>query len=268
MPLNRSILSCSALALILTLALHVSQAAQAPAVNQSTVLTSNRGCTFAGLRNSTKLLTTGGGPYFAFTVQSSGSFTSDGRGPYAHQRDGVHSWLQNSGIRLYVYGANETLDSAEPTEQSRRLRVDLSRPVDPASPNLGVQNVSRWVVHWKQDTDKRVIYGLLDMPVGVDSLIERMEIHIPINGRVHVLRLGNLDVSVCWLEGNPVGRDTTPPKVRRISEDEWSIEIPPNSRAKLSERFGQLPDVMSMRFEDRGLYLIEGRLSVRKIDVP
>jgi hypothetical protein len=242
--------------------------AQAPPAGQPAANTSNAGCTFAGTRGSSNPRTSGGGPYFAFTFDTGGSVAPDGRGAYVHQSDGVHTWMQNSGIRLYVYGSNEVHDSAEPTDASRRLRIDLSRPLDARSPNLGIRDVGRWVVHWKQDNQKRVIHGLLDIPVGTESDVERMEIHVPIDGKVYMLRLGSMDISVCWLE-NPVPADgTTAPRVRRVSEDEWTVEMPHGSRARLSERTGRLPDVMSIRFENLGLYEISGRFTIRTVQVP
>jgi hypothetical protein len=238
------------------------------ASGQSSRDTSNRGCTFAGARNSSMRFGTEGGPYFAFTFDSVGSIIPDRRGSYAHRSYGVDSYLQNSGIRLYVFGAISTGASAEPTERSRRLRIDLSHPVTAGSPNLGIQDVSRWVIHWRHDTAQRVIYGLLDMSVGTESLSERMEIHVIISGTSYMLRLGNLNVSACWLEDAPNGEGTTPARIRRVSQDEWIVEIPPQSRGRLLKLAGQLPDVMSIHFEDRGLYEVSGRLSIRMQHFP
>jgi hypothetical protein len=222
---------------------------------------SGRGCTFAGLRGNRY---PGGGGFFEFVFDEGLGIRGDGIGAYRYGVDFVDTYLENSGVRLYPL-------QQYPRDQvpKRVLTIDLGKPVGGALPR-GVRKVNGVVVHWKQDSAHKVISGILDMPVGMTAKSERLEIEIDIDGRRHMLRFGELDLSICWRstrEFAPAavsfGIGTTNATIHRVSVNEWTIDLPNRSVGRLWEFFGTPP--ADGYAEDRGYYELDARMTIRRL---
>ena len=195
----------------------------------------NNGCTYASAPT---------GVNFTFEfVRPTASIRDDGKGAYSDGVDGVQSPLQNAGARLYPF-----VPAAETVR--RTLVSDLSHPADAkAQQDFGIvqRPDSNFRVFWKQDNTAKIIYGILDIPVGMTVQSERVELSVMLEGRQHILRFGDMDESVCWQARiGPNGKGTTRATVTRASESEWRLDLPAGSLGRLWDLKGRQTETTSL----------------------
>jgi HEAT repeat protein len=200
---------------------------------------------------------------------SSISLRSDGKGPYAQNRDGVNA-SQSYAFNLLLANA---VDRSVPTIGKQRasqginvrtLAFDLSDTVPGSgSVPLGSIRDSAATFHVFYMWDKhRLIWNTRDLPVGAKVESSRSQFNVTIDGRPHRLQFGPWALGDCKegyaTSGAINGAGTSPVWLARVSEHEYLVTAPAGSIARLW-------DYSAPAAKDRGLYRFSFALRIRNV---
>lgn len=208
---------------------------------------------------------------FEFTRTDAG-IAGDDQGSYIHGQDGVESVLANGGARLYPF-----VPSAK--AQRRTLIVDLSKSVEKGQTNYGTirRADSNFRVLWRQDPAAKLIYSILDIPVGKTVESDRTEASVILDGRQHILRFGPGDNSICYSAATVDihGSGTTRATVTRVTDAEWHVALPKGAQGRLWDlrnRPSETHKMFSLPEEtnppppvDKGLYRADAEVKIRRL---
>lgn len=172
------------------------------------------------------------------------SLTGDGKGVYSGAIDGVDTFIKHS-LKLSMFEPQ----LLPPNTTARRLVVDLSKPVPGSGPApLAVLSTGRtFKSFWYQDSN-HMVRTVHAIPRDTTVLSDRTDIELRIDGRTHYLTMGRWSGSYC--EGlNIGGAGTSEATITRSGQEDYSIDAPVGSIARLWDTSGRQP-------VDKGLYYI------------
>ena len=178
-----------------------------------------------------------------FTIDHKSKFLkSDGKGSYLDNVDKVSS-NQNFAYNLLVSGFPGLIQSGNWKEFSPRyLLLDLNSPVESsgaASQGIIKDHFAEFHSFSKMDSSAKpdLIYNFNDIIIGTTVESPRTEIHVHINGKLHILQFGFWGFGQCgepYSRGGQInGNGTTAVKITRHSETSFSIEAPKGSIGRL-----------------------------------
>lgn len=174
--------------------------------------------------------------------------SSDGRGPYLKDQDGVIDSRTGTEAALTIYDRTDTLRNL------RSFTVNLSKPVPGGGGTpLGINpsgNGSGFVAQRGMVGD--TVRNLIGIAVGETETAALMSITFHINGRRHLLQMGPQANGHCMGRKNLVhGNGTSSGTIYRASQTKWVMDLPAGSVGRLFD----LEDLWDHAV-DKGLYYV------------
>ena len=171
--------------------------------------------------------TTSSGP--TTVTDFSDGVSSDGRGPYVANTDGV-------GVSLVGSTAVLTLGERKESPQNpRRLTVNLNRPIPGGGGvPLGIitDHGGGLVVQWR--SVENALQNLHSIPVGQTVTAAQMNVLFSIDGHAHILQMGPQAAGHCHYPSNLVnGTGTSSGTIYRASTTKWVMDLPTGSVGRL-----------------------------------
>lgn len=181
--------------------------------------------------------------FMKFTIDHKSKFLkSDEKGSYFHNVDKVSS-NQNFAYNLLMSGFSELVQSGNWKEFSPRyLLLDLNSPVESSgATRQGIikDHFAAFHSFSKMDSSAKpdLIYNFNDIIIGTTVESPRTEIHVHINGKLHILQFGFWGFGQCgepYSRGGQInGNGTTVVKITRHSATSYTIEAPKGSVGRL-----------------------------------
>ncbi len=198
---------------------------------------------FAGVRPSAKCTWEKSAEIAANTDLAPGlALMSDGKGPYSDAIDHVDTFIKH---RLALRMSDELWP---PKTTARRLGIDLSHPVPGSgSTRLGVLwTGTRLGTFWYQDSN-HMVRTVHAIPLDTTVLSDRTDVMLSIGGKDHQLTMGRWSGSYCEAVAGVGGSGTSQARITRQGPEEFTVEAPSGSIARLWDISGRHPI-------DKGLY--------------
>ena len=192
-------------------------------------------------------------PYFGPAVVSDlpNGVSSDGRGPYIRDMDGVRMVIVADIAVLTI----DRDDNTKGITNLRKLTVNLDNPVPGGGGlPLGIvtdDNDNGLVVQWGRVGDD--MKSLFNIPVGQTVTAAQMNLGVHIKGRFHMLQMGPQAYAHCHTGVNRVhGSGTTSGTIYRASQTKWVMDLPPGSVGRLFDIYHTKEHAV-----DKGLYYVQ-----------
>lgn len=175
--------------------------------------------------------------------------SSDGRGPYIQETDGVVTSAVNIGAWLTMFSFNGD------TTNQRRFTVNLNNPVPGGGGvplgTIRAGNGTGLLAEWHRVGN--ATQNLHAIPLGQTVTAAQMNVVFHLNGRLHVLQMGPQPNGHCHFGGRTLvhGAGTSSGTIYRASQTKWMMDLPAGS-------VGRLFDVSNTTEQavDRGLYYL------------
>ena len=190
--------------------------------------------------------------------------SSDGRGPYINNKDGViQTRAGREGalvICLYDRKKRTCADSAEALNSVRSFTVNLSKPVPGGGgASLGtVGSRTAGAILAQRGMIGDTIQNLNTIAVGHTDAAAMLSISLRVNGRNHLLQMGPQANGHCLDASDGVpgknlvhGTGTSTGTISRVSPTKWVIDLPQGSIGRLFDSENG-PD----HAVDKGLYYV------------
>lgn len=193
-------------------------------------------------------------PYFGSTIISDavGGLSSDGRGPYVTDIDGVR-------YSFVVLGhMNLALTEAASAGVARSLTLDLSAPVAGSGAvalgRIAIRGGSNSLyTAWERVGDHQ--RSLLHIPVGKTVQAAQINVSFHLDGRFHVLQMGPQALGHCHQNGTRVhGAGTSSGTIHRASPSRWVVDLPAGSVGRLFDASRTVEHAV-----DKGLFRVRLR---------
>lgn len=175
-----------------------------------------------------------------FALVGSGELRDDGRGPYppGNGIESEHSYAYNFILPFGMNGERSVYGRQAPQHRGivRHVVVDLSHPIDPTtSPIFAPVHDSTFEFHFFFMHDRSgYIWNTRDIPIGAEVHSDLTEFYTTIGGKSYNVHFGPFSLGDCRIEfGGGRGNGTTPVSVKRLSESDWKVSLPPGSRGRI-----------------------------------
>jgi hypothetical protein len=143
----------------------------------------------------------------------------------------------------------------------RTITIDLSRPVaGGGGVPLGIvqSHGVEVMAQWYKEADQTQ-HSVVEIPVGSEVKAEQANVVFNLDGVRHALQMGPQPLGHCFSDGSAMtGVGTSRATIRRVSETEWSVELPPGSAGRLFDIHLGEPNAI-----DRGLYYVSLKFDIK-----
>jgi hypothetical protein len=185
--------------------------------------------------------------------------SSDGRGAYSRDNDGVS--LSAAGILVLGQRSPASfwhMKADQGIEKPRRLSVNLSDPV-PGGAGTPLGIADGYIFHMQWGNIGTAVQNFAAMKIGQRVTAAQTNLGFSINGRQHLLQMGPQPNGHCHDSTVIHGTGTSSATVYRASKTKWVVDLPAGSVGRLFD-----VDEGGEHAVDKGLYHIRLHLEVGK----